>query len=238
VYGEAYYREYDKTSSATGGKGSVLPDYLARRLEGVEKIVGCGALLEIGFGEGLFLNHARGRGWEVHGVEISDWAVSAVKKRFNLPNLHAGDLREAHFGDSLFDFIHLNHVFEHLPDPPATLREIKRIAKPDCLVVIEVPYEFDNLFDRVREILGKGQEPYPIPSAHFWFFTPATLARLMKKEGFEIGQLRTVRRNRERVSRYAGGALLKGIVYRMEDLLRRGPLIELWASKHGATRLA
>ncbi|MCH7916171.1 MAG: class I SAM-dependent methyltransferase [Deltaproteobacteria bacterium] len=53
--------------------------------------------------------------------------------------VYQGRLENAGFTDGLFDVVCLNHVLEHLPDPQVTMREIKRILKPDGIVYITVP---------------------------------------------------------------------------------------------------
>lgn len=230
-YDARYYEEYSEKSGMAGGRCGEVAGYLRRRLERAEEAVGRGKLLEIGFGEGLFLNLAKSRGWEVYGVEASAWATEEAKRRFGLRHLYNAPLHELRFGDSCFNFIHMNHTLEHMPDPVETMVELRRIARPGALVAIEVPNEFGSLMERVKGWAGKRREPYAVPSTHLWFFTPATLAHLAKKTGFTVRQLRTVRRDKERGSRYPGGVFAKRLIYLMEDLLRRGPLIELWARR-------
>ena len=53
--------------------------------------------------------------------------------------VYQGRLENAGFTDGLFDVVCLNHGLEHLPDPQVTMREIKRILKPDGIVYITVP---------------------------------------------------------------------------------------------------
>lgn len=229
-YEKQYFENYKQKSEMFGGSYK-LAEYLKQRLKKVEGIIGQGRLLEIGFGEGFFLNYAKNTGWEVYGIDISKWAVEEAKSKFGLSNLYYGSLHEANFESSFFDFIHMNHVLEHIPNLIDTLRELKRILKPKGLLIVEVPNEFDSLQEKLRELIGIKRKPYEIPSPHLWFFTPRTIKSLFKKYGFKIDKIKTVRRNKELSSKYIGGALIKQFIYFIEEVFYCGPIIELLATK-------
>ena len=40
------------------------------------------------------------------------------------------NLVDAHFPEAFFDYVHVNNVLEHVLDPMAFLKEVKRIVKP------------------------------------------------------------------------------------------------------------
>ena len=229
-YAKQYFENFKEKSTVVGGTYE-LADYLKERLAKAERMVVRGRLLEIGFAEGFFLNYAKNRGWEVYGVEKSKWAMKEAVGKFGLPNLYNKKLTEVHFTDSYFDFIHMNHVLEHMPNLSETLKEIRRILKPRGILMVEVPNEFCCLLDRFIDLVGLERKPYEIPSPHLWFFSPGTLAKLMRKYGFEVRQVTTVRRNKELASRYFGGGVIKGVIYLLEDMFLAGPLIELAATK-------
>ena len=52
------------------------------------------------------------------------------------PNVEfsVGDLYALHTDDDTFDIVHAHQVLQHLPDPVAALREMKRVCKPGGLV--------------------------------------------------------------------------------------------------------
>jgi SAM-dependent methyltransferase len=54
--------------------------------------------------------------------------------------IHDLDVYPYPFETSTADEIYLDNVLEHLVDVVATLEEIHRIGKPECLVRIDVPY--------------------------------------------------------------------------------------------------
>lgn len=206
--------------------------FAARRLATLERLRGGpGRLLDIGAARGVFLDLARSRGWIVTGVELSDGAVRLARERFGL-ELRKSTLEEAAFPDASFDVAHMSHVLEHLQDPLASLLEVRRVVRPGGLVALEVPNEFGDLLGAVREaILRRPRAVYAVPSPHLFFFTPATLRRLVARAGLRALQVRTPRRDRDQGSRIPFGLWVKRAVYSLEELLRRGPLIELYASR-------
>ena len=55
-----------------------------------------GRLLDVGCGNGLFLEKMRNLGWEVVGVETDEKAVEVARKRFGLDIYH-GTLEQVNF---------------------------------------------------------------------------------------------------------------------------------------------
>ncbi len=63
-------------------------------------------------------------------------------------NYQAGDLEQGlNFPDDTFDVVNFADVFEHLEDPVASLRELKRVTKPGGTILISTPLR-DSLFKR------------------------------------------------------------------------------------------
>lgn len=230
IYDREYFDEFKEKSHICGGS-YILEDFLKERLNEAEKFIQCGRLLEIGFAEGLFLEYASKRGWDIYGVDISNWAVETTKKRFGFKNLYAGRLVDVNFDNSFFDVIHMNHVLEHIPDIIDFLEELRRILKPEGLLIVEVPNEINSLQERMRDMIGIKRKQYEVPSPHLWFFTPRTIKRLFINCHFSLSRAKTLRRNKETSSRYIGGTLFKRVIYFLEDIFQKGPIIELWVTK-------
>ena len=50
------------------------------------------------------------------------------------------DVTDMHqFEDGTFDYFIINHVMEHVPDEAAAMREIRRVLKPDGVLIISFP---------------------------------------------------------------------------------------------------
>jgi SAM-dependent methyltransferase len=144
-----------------------------------------GRILDIGCGSGEFLFRMKAAGWETHGVELSPKAVEIGNTRHGL-NLQAGTLAQAALQPAYFDYVRLNHSFEHVLDPRETLTLIGNYLKPDGLLFIGVP-NVDGLaarlFGRYWWNLG--------PPVHPFNYSKPTLTRLLAEHGFEIASFRT-----------------------------------------------
>ncbi len=68
----------------------------AERLRFVEGLVPRGRLLDVGCGDGSFLEQALRRGWAVAGTEVSAWAAGHAGARLG-EAVFRGELREAGF---------------------------------------------------------------------------------------------------------------------------------------------
>lgn len=205
---------------------------IADRLVNIRRHLPAGErLLDVGASRGYFLQQARALGWKVAGIEIDATAIEFAETNFSLQLLR-GTLETISLSRESFDCVHLSHVLEHLRDPVESINRLRDALRGDGLLVIEVPYEFGDLFTRFRSaVLRRRPQPYAVPSPHLHFFTLKTLCRLLRNLGFEIVQAATPRRNTVNESRIPGGRLLKRAVYALERQLHLGPLIEVYAKK-------
>lgn len=143
-----------------------------------------GRMLDIGCGSGKFLYRMQQKGWDVYGVEISKNAADLGRSAANL-DIFGGDVIAAHFPDNHFDYIRLNHSFEHIFNPHETLEEIKRILKSDGKLMIGVPNinSFNaSIFKRYWFYLGA-----PV---HTFNYSDKTLPLLLENHGFRNIQVK------------------------------------------------
>lgn len=158
-------------------------------------------------------------------------ADSYAKEIFGIPIL-VGSLESIRLPDNTYDCIHLSHVLEHLREPKLRVQQLINALKPGGVLVIEVPYEFGDLFDRVRQLFLRQPRPCnSVPSTHLHFFTLSSLTQLLETMGLTIEQSATPRRNRSFASRLPCGKWIKSSVYYWESRLHLGPLIEVYARK-------
>ena len=135
-------------------------------------------LLDIGCASGLFLEAAQRRGWAVAGVELNVRAAEAVSVRLGVP-VFAGPFERARYPDAAFDAVTLWDVLEHLHDPLAALREVRRVLRPGGALFVRVP----NAASYVARLCGGYWSGYDLPR-HLTHFTPRTLARALRAAGF------------------------------------------------------
>ncbi len=138
---------------------------------------GKGRILDVGCAAGFFLQAAKQGGWQEYGVEPSRWLAGYGRKNLGL-NVKAGTLKEAKFPD-YFDVVTLWDVLEHVPDPSAELREIRRVLKPGGLLVVNYP----NFGSKLARLAGRRW--WFLLSVHLFYFTPHTLKAMLEGNGFE-----------------------------------------------------
>lgn len=98
------------------------------------------SILEVGVGEAEVARRVRDRFPTARfvGIDLPDDELAAHWAQLGLPGAFA-DIARLPFPDRSFDLILGIEVLEHVPDPPAALRELRRLASGD--VVLSVPRE-------------------------------------------------------------------------------------------------
>ena len=155
--------------------------HVLRRLN--EHFPGRGRLLEIGAFMGIFLDQIRSDGWDVTGLEPFSFFAKYAREKLQL-NIIEDILPNANLPDAAFEAVVMLHVIEHVPNPAETIREIRRILKPGGMLVIETP-RFDSL---MFKLLGRRERSISNCNGHVYFFTVASLTRLLERNGFRVCQ--------------------------------------------------
>ncbi|MBI4259961.1 MAG: class I SAM-dependent methyltransferase [Actinobacteria bacterium] len=143
-------------------------------------------LLEVGCAYGWFLAAARERGYEVTGLEYSAPAAVRAAELLGV-DIHVGELGEAGLAEGAFDAVAFWDVIEHVSDPLAFLREVRRVVRPAGIAAFSCPY-----FDSVPARLFRSRWWALKPTEHIWHFTSRTLRSVFEDAGFRI---RVLRRN-------------------------------------------
>jgi SAM-dependent methyltransferase len=91
-------------------------------------------LLDVGCGTGWLANHFS----DYTGIDGSQDAVEAARTHGR--NVHLGDLAgPLPFSDQSFDAVVLKDVLEHVPDPVALVRDVRRVLRPGGRVFASSP---------------------------------------------------------------------------------------------------
>lgn len=139
-----------------------------------------GKLLDIGAGTGDFLVVANRFGWSVTGVEPNEKAreiASAKGVEFTVGT--------ESIPDGTFDAVTMWHVLEHVPDVQQQIVELKRIIKPDGVIVIAVP----NFKSYDAKHYGEFWAAYDVPR-HLWHFSKTAITKLFSAAGMEVVKIR------------------------------------------------
>ena len=106
-----------------------------RQLERLRKPPG--RLLDVGCSVGVFLGLCRDGGWQVEGVEASEW--SSEQARSAGLEVHNDLFEQVELPESAYDVITFWDVLEHVPSPQAALVKAHRLLKPGGMLVVSTP---------------------------------------------------------------------------------------------------
>jgi SAM-dependent methyltransferase len=177
-YGRPHYvNTIEKTtdpSFQTEAEKKTLPFILPYVKEG-------GAVLDVGagFGQILYLLQ-KAKHIIPHGNEPDPLSRNVAKEKLGIEL--SADTIEVFLDNNmqLFDYIHLEQVFEHLLEPLDTLRRLAMHLAPEGVIYVGVPgqYNYQVAPDRFFEL------------AHTYGYTPATLRLFAARAGLKIISVR------------------------------------------------
>jgi methionine biosynthesis protein MetW len=147
-------------------------------------------LLDVGCGEGTFIDLAKGKFDHVYGIDLS---IKALKKAYNKDfrviknNLNNDGIS---FQNDTFDTVTCLDVIEHVFDPVWLLSEINRVLKKGGGLILTTPNV--RFIEFVSQILLKGKFPKTSDDTdtynggHINFFTFRDIRNLLKNTGFNL----------------------------------------------------
>jgi len=125
-------------------------------------------LLDVGAGNGAFVNAA-----VTHG-KLDAWGQDLAQQSDG-PRIYAEALAEVAFPTDDFDVITIHDVLEHIPDPIAMLKEIRRILKPGGKLIVDFPRFWHE----------SGRHHWK-PVEHLWCLDEQQLNHLLRQAGFLV----------------------------------------------------
>jgi 2-polyprenyl-3-methyl-5-hydroxy-6-metoxy-1,4-benzoquinol methylase len=177
-----YSREYFE--------GRVYADYLGERdvirrnagraLAELVSLAPGRRLLDVGCAAGFFLEAARDQGWQVEGVELSEYASGHARDRLGLA-VRTGPVAELSPDAGPFDAVTLWDCIEHLSRPDVDLSLLRRRMAPGGILMLST----GNYESLLRRVTGRRWRLFS-DSTHNFFFSPATLGRLLTRAGFSV----------------------------------------------------
>jgi len=167
--------------------------FLARRLR---SIAPGGRLLEVGCALGFLLEGVRRfSGWDVTGVDVSEFGIYFARKKYGL-DAHCATLEEMQYDGASFDFIVQKDLLEHVPNPRVHLEETVRVLKPGGHLWIITPNGDGNIrpLQKIESrIQARGEDRLPrIDQGHLSFFRLGHLERLFSECGLDVVSARSI----------------------------------------------
>ena len=145
--------------------------------------VPAGPALDVGCSLGYTLQAARALGMCATGLEYDPDIVAFCRSRGF--QVEVGTMTAMPFAADSFQLVVMKHVLEHTGAPRAALREVRRTLRPGGGLFIAVPHAGYGKAQRAPATsrFYKYSDP---DTGHAIYYTPATLARLVGEEGFDV----------------------------------------------------
>ena len=174
---------------------------------------GIRSLLDIGCGEGDFLNLAKAAGIATYGIEISMHAASVCTRLGH--NVACRSIEESEFELAQRpDLCVMWDLLEHLQKPRAALVNVFTVLPPGGRVLIATPM-MGSIYDRLGSLLYRlsGRRIKSLlrmcwTSEHLFRFEPQGIARVLKDIGFVDIKVKPLTLLSLAPTRYAGGAVM------------------------------
>jgi SAM-dependent methyltransferase len=167
-----------------------------------------GNLLEIGCGNGFFLEEALSQGYQnVQGVEPSQEAVLGAGSSVQ-QNIACDIMRPGLFKPEQFDVVCMFQVLDHIPDPEVLMKECFRVLKPGGLILC-----LNHNIESWSARLLKERSPI-IDIEHTYLYSPASLSRLLETYGF--------------IARHVGSVYNRYTLYYLARLIPLSTTVKSW----------
>jgi 2-polyprenyl-3-methyl-5-hydroxy-6-metoxy-1,4-benzoquinol methylase len=141
-------------------------------------------LLDVGCGTGDFLLTCATNNWNVVGVEPNSKAKELAREKLNINNNTKifSDLTEVL--DVQFDVITLWHVLEHIPNIEEYISKLKKLMKPNGILVVAVP----NYKSYDANYYKQFWAAFDVPR-HLWHFSKKSIELIFLKHQMKVIKL-------------------------------------------------
>lgn len=139
-----------------------------------------GRVLDIGCGDGFFLDAMRVRGWSVLGTDVEDDVVWHAREQLGI-EASVLDLERDALPEGPFEAVTLWGVAQLLYRPQLALEKVAAVLADDGILAIGV----SNIDSTGARLFGARWRGLGLPR-HLSHFTPGTLTRLLEWSGFEV----------------------------------------------------
>jgi SAM-dependent methyltransferase len=180
------YPFYERARSA--GRGVALPPLgsLARLFDARARGLAArrprpGRLLDLGCGDGIFLDVVRRRGWDCVGVDLEESVVRHARERLGEDRAALLDIERERLPEGPFDAVTMWGVLQLLYRPQRALERIRGVLAPDGLLAIGV----SNAASAGARLFRSRWRGLGLPR-HLVHFTPRTLERMLTFAGYRM----------------------------------------------------
>jgi SAM-dependent methyltransferase len=145
-----------------------------------------GRALDFGCGNGVFTHwmFENGVAEEIDGYDVSATGVGFAQEKFAQSGLsyhHFDPAQGLPETAHDYDVVVASHVLEHVPDPVATLNDLKTRGE---WLVVEVPLESVLVANTYYRLTGRDRSANPVGHLHFW--TREEFEAVLREAGLEV----------------------------------------------------
>lgn len=153
------------------------------RLKQIAPYKSSGKALDIGCGPGYFLTAAQKMGFDVHGLDPSDYIVAQAQKTWG-DRVRLGLIESANYEPESFDLVVAFDTFEHIYEPKKFLSAIHRVLKPGGVLAITTPDPTSLL----AKVSGRNWVSFKLPE-HIFYWSPDTIRKILA-ENYDVLEIR------------------------------------------------
>jgi 2-polyprenyl-3-methyl-5-hydroxy-6-metoxy-1,4-benzoquinol methylase len=181
-----------------------------------------GRLLDVGCALGLYVRAFIDAGFDAHGVDISEFAVTEAARRVGDNRVRRCNLdADAVPFDKAFDVFWMWDVLEHSSEPRRLLEKITRASRPGTTLFLHT----SNIDSLTHQVLGKDWEGYSDYSHHgIEAISASNLALWLDELGWGVLDWRCQHL-------WVGGT--DPVLLRLRDAFHRIPELALFLSERG-----
>lgn len=141
-------------------------------------------LIDVGAGEGHFIEIAAQMQWITYATEFDPRAVELCRQKG--ATVQEGKLNADNYPSGFFDLIFSSEVMEHINNPIEEVQNFYQILRPGGLVYVTTPN-----FNALSHLLLKNRWNVFNYPEHLCYYTPQTITRLFTNHGFKLVKLQT-----------------------------------------------
>ncbi|HTP59169.1 MAG TPA: class I SAM-dependent methyltransferase, partial [Spirochaetia bacterium] len=223
-YGRTYLEDFQTIKRASRERLKIVQALTAKNLDG--------AIVDIGCAYGPFLAAVMDEGLPCFGIDVSDEAVSYVRKKLGIPAVRGSfQTIERRLLPRRISAVTLWYVIEHFPDVALVLRKAADLLPTGGVLAFSTPNG-----NGISARKGLTYFLEASPPDHFTIFKPAGLERILAAHGFELMRLRVTGHHPERFPGVlgtlgAGTRPWRSSLERASRLLGLGDTFEAYAVK-------
>lgn len=193
IFENEYYQEGQSSYEVTYPDDAIK--YFMNKAEqkeiAIRRIIGSSKeklkILDIGCGEGFLLKHFWLKGYDILGIDYSEYAMRHNNPEL-LPRFRQGDcyevLRSLISQEEKFDIVNMDAVLDMVQRPAELIELIKQVLKEDGVMSCKVANNYSDLQIKLLEEQVLTQEYWLDEQGHSWYFNKDGFINFFKAHGY------------------------------------------------------